>query len=224
MRRPLDTERAAALWTVDLLRKKGNLAELMSIEADASTLEIATKGFAGKLLRLMPRGWAYQEQLTYCRLFDDQFETTLRDSSPRLVPTELSNRRIRTEKELQGEQPSAGCSIINWLRRFFCLAWGTWACESPPLRFAQTKPRLAARWKDIESRTNTFLKTERPRSKIRFGTSTGPCFRRAYRYSRKKQDTSSIPLAGMRKMMAAALDGPFSTKMLGIGSGKFIER
>ncbi|MDB6032852.1 MAG: hypothetical protein JWM16_3190 [Verrucomicrobiales bacterium] len=102
VKQSLDYERAAALWTVDLLRKKGNFAELVSIEADTGTLEIATRGLMSKLLRLMPRGWSYQEQLTYCRFFDEQFETTLRDGSPRLVPAELETRKAKVEKQLQG--------------------------------------------------------------------------------------------------------------------------
>jgi hypothetical protein len=102
VKKPLDTERAAALLTVDLLRRKGNLAQLAGIDPQTSTLGGATWSALGKLNRYTPRGWAYQEQLTYCRLFDEEFESTLLDASRRIIPAEVETRKAKAEQALKG--------------------------------------------------------------------------------------------------------------------------
>jgi hypothetical protein len=91
--RPLDAERAAAILTVDLLhRRKYSLANLAANGSSDAGLDLFTK--------LAPRGWYYQEELNYCRLFELQIAGAFDVTQHRVWPRRAENNRRAVEREL----------------------------------------------------------------------------------------------------------------------------
>src|SRR5207248_2518876 len=81
---PLDTERAAAILTVDLLQRgKYNLNDLGAIEGEHPANGPSTVGFIG---RIVPGGWYDFERLNYCLSFDTLLNGTIDAASERIWP------------------------------------------------------------------------------------------------------------------------------------------
>jgi len=100
LKRPMDSERAAGILTVDLIKKKG-LAYLVDIGETASS--VPESHTVAKLISpFIPRGWYYQEQLNYCRLFEAQQKGTIDPIEKRVSPKQSQSN----DKELQRQLAS----------------------------------------------------------------------------------------------------------------------
>ena len=100
LKRPLEGERAAAILTADLLyTKKARLSDL--VDTPGSGLFGWT--VADLFGRLAPHGWYYQEQLKYCRLFEDQLEGT----------ASLFSTPSGGTKPMTGASPANRCLMKN---------------------------------------------------------------------------------------------------------------
>jgi len=100
MNQPIQTERAAALRTIDLISRKGNLAEL-------------TGSPEGRLLtRLIPRGWYDLEKCNYCRLLDLEFGSASEPGAHRISPKETEANTQEMERELFA---NARPKDLSWL-------------------------------------------------------------------------------------------------------------
>jgi hypothetical protein len=93
---PLDCERAAAILTADLLYQQKYRLSHLAGEPSPSTFGDA---FVDILARLAPRGWYRQEQVTYCRIYDQQRTGTFDVEKRRVFPAALAAR----DQELQAE-------------------------------------------------------------------------------------------------------------------------
>jgi hypothetical protein len=108
MKRPLDLERAAAVLTVDLIRERG-----LGYLNDLSSMESPSPGPSSRVLadllgRLVPRGWYYQEQLSYCRLFQIGVGGGLDAANQRVSPSQTEAAARELERALEGD---AGTSV-----------------------------------------------------------------------------------------------------------------
>ena len=92
LKRPLGGERAAGILTADLLyRKKYHLSDL---------LDLPPSTFADLIGRIAPRGWYCQEQLNYCRLYENQLEGTFDAVKRRVSPGQIQIRASELEREI----------------------------------------------------------------------------------------------------------------------------
>jgi hypothetical protein len=93
---PADTERAMGILTADLLYKGRYRLSWLVGERSEHSLEAEV---ADVIVRLAPRGWWYQEQVTYSTYYTAQFTGTYDAAKRRIFPAELAAR----DKELQRE-------------------------------------------------------------------------------------------------------------------------
>lgn len=94
VRLPLNGERAAGVLTADLLyRKKYMLGNLI----DGS--DSIAVNWAG---RIAPRGWYYQEQLNYARMYDQQLRGVLDFDQKRVHPSRAESNARELEREVAG--------------------------------------------------------------------------------------------------------------------------
>lgn len=99
LKRPLDSERAAGILTVDLLyRQKYRLSTLGESPGTSSSGET----FADLMARIAPRGWYYQEQLNYCRLYEGQLVGTFDATRKRVSPTRIESNDNELERTIGG--------------------------------------------------------------------------------------------------------------------------
>ncbi len=99
MKRPLDGERASGILTADLLyRQKYRVSELFGLDAPDS----AGSGFVNWVSRVAPLGWYYQEQLNYCRLYENQLGGTFDAAKKRVFPGQIQTRAHELEREIAG--------------------------------------------------------------------------------------------------------------------------
>ena len=99
MKRPLDGERAAAILTADLLyRRKYRPSELFDLDAP----DPIGGGFVDLVSRFVPRGWYYQEQLSYCRLYESQLGGTFDAVKKRVFPAQIATHDHELEREIAG--------------------------------------------------------------------------------------------------------------------------
>ncbi len=97
---PLDAERAAGILTVELLRKRRNLLRLLS---DAPSPTYGHLSFANLVGYIIPRGWDYQEELNYCRLYDSQLARTIDTGKGRVSPNRIESNTHELEREFTGD-------------------------------------------------------------------------------------------------------------------------
>src|SRR5213078_2323949 len=94
MKRPLDGERASGMLTADLLyQQKYRLSELFGLDAP----DPAGDGFVNWVSRVAPHGWYYQEQLNYCRLYENQLGGTFDAAKKRVFPGQIQTRAHELE-------------------------------------------------------------------------------------------------------------------------------
>lgn len=104
LKRPLKSERAAAVLTAELLnRHKYSLDDLSGPPIDAPP-------WAGAIGRMIPHGWYHLEQINYCRLFDAQLEGTFDASQKRVSPSKVQLQGRELESNLAG---SAGANHLT---------------------------------------------------------------------------------------------------------------
>ena len=86
IKRPLDSERAAGVLTADLIRRKG-LGLLVALSgAGAPVSDQSVANFVGLFV---PSGWYYQEQLTYCRLYEQGMGGLFDSQKRRIFPRQI---------------------------------------------------------------------------------------------------------------------------------------
>jgi len=101
MKRPLDGERAAGILTADLLyRQKYRVGELELFGFDAP--DPTGGGVVNLVSRAAPHGWYYQEQLNYCRLYENQLGGTFDATKKRVFPGQIQTRAHELEREIAG--------------------------------------------------------------------------------------------------------------------------
>ncbi|MGA2138797.1 MAG: hypothetical protein ABSH14_08055 [Verrucomicrobiia bacterium] len=106
LKQPLDSEQAAGILTVDLLLKgKYHIAQLAnSVEPRVTINEVA--------FRVIPRGWYYQEQLTYCALHQEQVKGTFDATRKRVSPSQVALNAGELNRELsEGRLESVGAIL-----------------------------------------------------------------------------------------------------------------
>jgi hypothetical protein len=100
MEHSLASERAAAILTAGLLeRGKYHLNDLTD---DPSHSGSALANLFG---RIVPRGWYYQEQLNYCRLFQLQLAGAFDASQKRVFPEQIGSNVKALDKVFAGRNP-----------------------------------------------------------------------------------------------------------------------
>lgn len=99
MKRPLDGERAAGILTADLLyRRKYRPSELgLSDQPDPTGGDLVDF-----VSQLVPRGWYHQEQLNYCRLYENQLRGTFDAAKRKVFPVQIATRAHELEREIAG--------------------------------------------------------------------------------------------------------------------------
>lgn len=90
---PLDTERAAALLTVDLVGQRKNFSEL-------STGYFGSRG--NPLFRLIPNGWLDLEKYNYCRTLDLVLSGTVDLAAKRVSPAQIQANDHELERQVAG--------------------------------------------------------------------------------------------------------------------------
>ena len=98
MKPPLELERAAAILTAELASKKG-LGVLVDFvgPGQPTSMDHKVANWCGGFI---PRGWYHQEQLTYCRLFQMQFEGAYDFAQKRISPERLSANTRELDREI----------------------------------------------------------------------------------------------------------------------------
>jgi hypothetical protein len=91
MQKPLHTERAGIVFTVDLLKKNG-LGLLADLERvfNSSPSPSPNKPMLDLLGRIIPAGWYDQEKLHYCLRFDGEFRGSVDEASRRVSPRQIA--------------------------------------------------------------------------------------------------------------------------------------
>jgi hypothetical protein len=105
MPRSLSAERAAAILSIDLVRKKGLgylFADPHFMLWDRRSLDLVGM--------VIPRGWYDQEKLNYCRLFEMQFAGGVDVANKRVSPS-----RLQADSQEFDQQFSQG-SVRNFIR------------------------------------------------------------------------------------------------------------
>jgi hypothetical protein len=99
LKRPLSGERAAGILTADLLyRQKYRLSDLFDLDAP----QPAGGDLVNLAGRVVPRGWYYQEQINFCRLYENQLQGTFDATQKRVFPPRIQTRAHELEREIAG--------------------------------------------------------------------------------------------------------------------------
>lgn len=104
LKRPLDTERAAGVLTVDLIQKKG-LGYLLALGSSEATgpPDVRMTGWMTSVISFfIPHGWYYQEKLSYCRLFQVELEGTCDAAHRRVSPNRIASNARELERAIHG--------------------------------------------------------------------------------------------------------------------------
>jgi hypothetical protein len=101
LKQAMDAERATGILTVDLIRKKG-LGYLMAIGDDTEAVLPPPHTPANLISPFIPRGWYYQEQFNYCRLFQEQLGGTFDTTKKRVSPSQVESNSHELEREFAG--------------------------------------------------------------------------------------------------------------------------
>ena len=98
MKTPLESERAAAILTGELVRKKG-LSMLVDLIGPGQPTSLDRK-FENWCGGFVPRGWYHQEQVNYCRLFQMQMEGAFDARQKRVSPEQIRTNGKALEREI----------------------------------------------------------------------------------------------------------------------------
>lgn len=106
--KPLGAERAVGVLTVDLLLKRkfrlGHLDSDLPVPYSLENLGVSNMEFGAIIARVVPRGWYHQEQLNYCRAFEERLERRFDRAKKRIHP----NRLEISEEDVQPVISGAG--------------------------------------------------------------------------------------------------------------------
>jgi hypothetical protein len=97
---PCDAERAAGVFTADLLYKGKYRLSYLTEDGPGGSVVHGT--LEDLVARMAPHGWYYQEQLNYSRLYELQFAETFDPAKRRVYPGELEARDRQMQKEVAG--------------------------------------------------------------------------------------------------------------------------
>jgi hypothetical protein len=88
LKRPMDAERAAGVAVIEFIKRKGPgpFIELIGALSSNPTDTKFARWFGG----FIPRGWYYEEQLNYCRLYQLQLGGTFDATSRRVFPSRIA--------------------------------------------------------------------------------------------------------------------------------------
>jgi hypothetical protein len=100
MKQPIDSERAWAVLTADLLaRGKSHLNDLAEDSGKAGS------GLANLFGRMVPRGWYYLEQLHYCQLFQLQLNGAFDGEKRQVFPKQIESNTNALAQAFAGRNP-----------------------------------------------------------------------------------------------------------------------
>jgi len=99
LKRPCDAERAAGVLTCDLLYQQKYRLSSLSDEFGAVPGKRTIEDFVAWIA---PRGWYYQEQANYCRIYQNQWNGTYDTAKRRVYPRETEARDCELQKEVAG--------------------------------------------------------------------------------------------------------------------------
>ena len=95
--RPLEGERAAGVLTAELLyRNKYRVNDLFGPPDPTGGVSVDL------VSRIAPRGWYHQEQLNYCRLYENQLKGAFDAVRKRVFPAEIAAPAHELEREIAG--------------------------------------------------------------------------------------------------------------------------
>jgi hypothetical protein len=106
LKRPLGSERAAGILSIDLIRKKG-LVLFMELEGPGNPTPSA-RWMAGLLSTIIPSGWYDLEQFNYCRLYQTELVGTFDPTRRRVLPREIRANSEKFEREI-----TSGAAILH---------------------------------------------------------------------------------------------------------------
>ena len=105
---PLAAERATGILTADLLY--GQKYRLSTLDGgDDAGSRLTLSDWMG---RIAPHGWYYQEQLNYCRLYQNQLGGTFDPAQKRVFPNQIEDHAHQLEKEIAGGRLGKTLSAI----------------------------------------------------------------------------------------------------------------
>jgi hypothetical protein len=100
MKQPIDSERAGAILTADLLaRGKYHLNDLTDLANDPNH---ASSTLANLFGRVAPRGWYHLEQLSYCQLFQLQLNGAFDADKKQVFPKQIESNANALYQALAG--------------------------------------------------------------------------------------------------------------------------
>ncbi len=112
IKRPLDAERAEGILLADLVRKKG-LGILGIVGGESPTPSNHAR--ANLIGLFIPHGWYYLEQLSYCRLYQIQFEGTFNAPKKQVSPSQIKDDDQKFESALGAHNPFVAIFIHHQL-------------------------------------------------------------------------------------------------------------
>jgi hypothetical protein len=99
LKRPLDSERAAGMLTIELTQKNG-IHYWEDINNSSGTPAPSHHRIDKLIDSLVPRGWYDQEKLSYCRLFDLLLRSDLDSAKRQVLPKEVESNKDKLEQAL----------------------------------------------------------------------------------------------------------------------------
>ncbi len=101
LKRPLESERAAGILTIDLIQKKGleyyrNLTRGLDDESPAGKSWVDLTG------HFIPSGWYSFEKMNYAQMYEKQFAETYDSNKKQVFPSRIEANDKQFQKELSG--------------------------------------------------------------------------------------------------------------------------
>jgi len=132
MKMPLDAERALGIETIDFVMRKG-LGLWLALFGYGSKMPIDKK-FASWVGEIIPRGWYYQEQLNYCRLFQRQLDGAFDATKNRVSPSRIASNKREVGREIR--DGGFGRTVVDFLRHRVMAAMLVWFLDDFPRKGA----------------------------------------------------------------------------------------
>jgi hypothetical protein len=98
VRSSFEAERAAAIVTIQLIRKRG-LGFLLDLTAGPGSPAPFSKSVANCFGMIVPPGWLYLEEYSYCRAYSNLLEGTMDPSNKRVFPQRCRDNHQALERE-----------------------------------------------------------------------------------------------------------------------------
>jgi hypothetical protein len=182
LKRPLDTERAAAILTADLIRKKG-LGLLVALSSGAPVSDRALANFVGTFV---PSGWYFREQLVYCQLYDQGLSGMSDLRARRIFPRQIQANTSAVEATLT-DRHKAHQDVLQHrvLAQLLLPALGKVHLKAAMAQVAIDQAALACALERCRLATGQFPeKLEALQPRFINTLPTDPCNGQSYRYQR----------------------------------------